>query len=166
MNALIKRLLVGLAFMIIVPMLRAGSATWSVSPTSNDWNTAENWTPPTIPSSETDVATFAGSNTTTLICGDAPGGDGAETIVGDIVFAQGASSYTITVTPVFDTGGLPSTLEFYGGGITNNSGVVQNFVATNSGTDIESARIYFNNSSSAGENVVITNQGGLRSARW
>src|SRR5438128_10186085 len=106
--------------LIIAAVARAGSATWNLNPTSNDWNTAENWTPPTIPSSETDVATFAGSNTTSVTCGDAPGPGGATTIVGGIVFTQGASSYTITVTPVFDTV-YPSVLDIYGGGITNNS---------------------------------------------
>src|SRR5438552_12984471 len=88
--------------LVIDQTLYAGSATWNLNPTSNDWNTAENWTPPTIPSSETDVATFAGSNTTNLICGDAPGEGGTTTIVGDVVFTEGASSYTITITPVFD----------------------------------------------------------------
>jgi autotransporter-associated beta strand protein len=55
---------------------------------------------------------------------------------------------------------FPTILEFHGGGITNNSGVVQNFVTPPSGTNKESGRIYFMNSSSAGENVVITNEGG------
>jgi len=36
----------------------ADSATWSLNPISNDWNTAENWTPNTVPNSLTDVATF------------------------------------------------------------------------------------------------------------
>src|SRR5205823_2045373 len=61
--------------------------------------------------------------------------------------------------PVFDNI-FPSIIVFYGGGITNNSGVVQNLVAANSGTDKASGRIYFQGASSAGENVVITNEGG------
>ena len=137
----------------------AGSATWKPNATSNDWNTAENWTPPTIPSTETDVATFAVSNTTTVLCGDAPGGGGTTTVIGDIIFAAGSSAYTITVTPVSDNV-FPSIIEVHGGGITNNSGVVQNLVAANSGTWRASGRIYFMNSSSAGENVIITNEGG------
>jgi autotransporter-associated beta strand protein len=148
-----------LALVATIQSTYAGSATWSSNPTSNDWNTAENWTPPTIPSSETDVATFAVSNTANLMIGVAPFGGGTTTDVGDIVFPGNASSYTITVTPVFDNI-LPSILEIYGGGIINNSGIVQNFVTANSGTYKASGRIYFNNSSSAGENVVITNQGG------
>src|SRR5205823_2287348 len=55
---------------------------------------------------------------------------------------------------------FPSVLDIYGGGITNNSGTVQNFVAANSGTDKASARIVFERSSSAGDNIVITNEGG------
>ena len=148
-----------LVLLLSVRILYAGSTTWKLNPTSNDWNTAENWTPETIPSSETDVATFSASNTTNLICGDAPGGEGTSTIVGDVVFTEGAGAYTITITPVFDNI-FPSIIEFHRGGITNNSGVVQNFVAANSGTTKASGRIYFMNSASAGENVVITNEGG------
>jgi fibronectin-binding autotransporter adhesin len=155
--SIIRSFFIG-AFVVAIQTLHAGSATWNLNPTSNDWNTAANWTPATIPSSETDVATFAVSNTTDIVCGDAPGGGGTSTIVGGIVFAAGASSYTITITPVFDNI-YDSILEIYGTGITNNSGVAQNLVAADSGTVKESARIYFNNSSSAGENVMITNLG-------
>jgi autotransporter-associated beta strand protein len=157
-----NKMLVVVALVASTQVLHAGSATWDLNPTSNDWNTAPNWTPPTIPSSETDVATFASSNTTNVICGDAPGGGGTTTVVGDIVFNQGASAYTITVTPVFDNI-FPSIIEIYGEGITNDSGVVQNFVTANSGTDKASARIYFMAASSAGDNVVITNEGGASS---
>jgi autotransporter-associated beta strand protein len=159
MSRTIGRLLGLLAIVASAQILYAGSATWNLNPTSNDWNTAENWTPVTIPSSESDVATFAASNTTSVVCGDAPGEAGTTTVVGDIVFTDGASAYTITVTPVFDIV-FPSILEIYGGGITNNSEVVQNLLTANSGTTKASARIYLNNSASAGENVVITNAGG------
>jgi autotransporter-associated beta strand protein len=161
MNTALKRLLVALLLIVIAGTLNAGSATWSSTPTSNDWNTTENWTPPTIPSSETDVATFAVSNTTNVMCGEAPGGEGTTTIVGDVVFAEGASAYTITVTPLFDVMfPPPSIVEFHRGGITNTSAVVQNFVTANSGTYKPSGRIYFMNAASAGENVIITNEGG------
>ena len=76
---------------VFAPGLRAGSTTWKANPSSNDWNVAKNWTPETIPSSETDIATFQASNITNLICGHAPGGEGTSTIVGDIVFAPGAT---------------------------------------------------------------------------
>ena len=34
----------------------AGSATWNLNPTSNDWNTAANWTPMTVPNGPSDEA--------------------------------------------------------------------------------------------------------------
>jgi len=147
------------ALFLAIQVTYAGSATWNLNPTSNDWNTAENWTPATVPYGETDVATFEVSSITNVMMGDAPNGTDASIIVGGIVFATGASSYTITMTPVFDVI-FPSILEFHGAGITNNSGVVQNFVTANSGTYKASGRIYFEDASSAGENVVITNEGG------
>ena len=36
----------------------AGSATWNSNPVSNDWNTAANWTPATVPNGPEDIATF------------------------------------------------------------------------------------------------------------
>src|SRR5258705_1193833 len=41
----------------------AQDATWLATPGSGVWNTAANWTPATVP---TGIATFAGSNTTTI----------------------------------------------------------------------------------------------------
>jgi hypothetical protein len=48
--------------------------------------------------------------------------------------------------------------------ITNNSGVEQNFVTGNSSTGNVPGRIYFVAPASAGENVVITNQGSASNA--
>jgi hypothetical protein len=42
----------------------AGSATWKKSPATNDWQTASNWTPRTVPNGPGDTATFASSNQT------------------------------------------------------------------------------------------------------
>ena len=53
----------------------------------------------------------------------------------------------------------PTQLAFAGSGISNNSGIVQNFVAGRSSTK-NSGRFTFGGSASAGENIVITNQGG------
>jgi autotransporter-associated beta strand protein len=158
MNLPIGRLLAALAVVASSHILYAGSATWNLNPTSNDWNTAENWTPATIPSSETDVATFAVSNIPNVVCAKSDA-EFAHTYVGDVVFAQGASAYTITITPDFDVI-FPSLMVLYGGGITNNSGMVQRLVTANSGTDKASGSIYFEGASSAGDNLVITNEGG------
>ena len=45
---------------------RAGSATWNLNPTSNDWYTAANWTPATVPNDPSDIATLDVSNVTAL----------------------------------------------------------------------------------------------------
>jgi autotransporter-associated beta strand protein len=142
-----------------VQSLHADDATWDLNPVSNDWNTAQNWTPETVPNSTTAVATFGASNTTTVLC-QASGDGYASTLVGEMDFAPGASAYTITATPDPNVFIYPTTIEFYGAGIVNNSGVTQNFVAAHSGTTQESGRIYFMDSSTAGDNVVITNEGG------
>ncbi|CAN5434845.1 hypothetical protein BH18VER2_BH18VER2_07190 [soil metagenome] len=137
----------------------AGSATWKLNPTDNNWATATNWSPETVPDGTTDIATFGVSNTTGITVGDAPNGTNASHPVGEIVFAPGASGYTITMAAVFDVV-FATDLQFLGKGISNNSGIVQNFVAATSGTEKGSSRIFFENSSSAGENTVFTNEGG------
>ena len=91
----------------------AGSATWNLNPTSGDWNTAANWTPATVPDGGTDLATFALSNSTAISL--------SVSVEAALVFESGASSYTITVPS-----GQVLTISF---GMTNNSGVVQEFVA-------------------------------------
>jgi autotransporter-associated beta strand protein len=118
----------------------SSSATWDPNPTSGDWNTPANWTPNRVPNGPNDVATFRGSTQTQVSFSTS---DSIE--VGQIIFGSDASAYTVSV----------NTLHFLsidGIGITNNSGIAQNFVAAE--------RIYFRNSASAGENVVITNQPG------
>jgi len=139
-----------------------GSATWNLSPSSGDWNTAANWTPATVPNGLTDVATFDLSNTTAVSL--------SASVQASLVFNSGASAYTTTI---------PSTevLTINSPGITNNSGIVQEFVVAevsgtgggliqfNSGTagnlvhfDVletdlgmnPSSRIEFHNSSNAG----------------
>lgn len=69
----------------------AGSATWNFNPISDDWNTAANWTPETVPNSPEDTATFGVSNVTNVSTSQ-------PTEVKGIVFPAGASAFTITVT--------------------------------------------------------------------
>src|SRR5439155_22138781 len=102
---------------------------------------------------------FGMSNTTTVLCQKSVNGIDASTYVGDIVFAPNANAYTIRITPDSDVI-FPSIIEFHGSGVINNSGIVQNLVTANSGTTKASGRIYFMNSASPGENVVITNEDG------
>src|SRR5713226_1590069 len=96
----------------------AGSATWSSTPGSGDWNTAGNWTPQTVPNGPSDVATFATSNQAAVSLS-------AQTEVNAITFDSGASPFTIT-TPANNSG---FGLIISGVGVTNNSGTTQNFVA-------------------------------------
>jgi autotransporter-associated beta strand protein len=119
----------------------AGSATWNLNPGNGDWNTATNWTPATIPNGPSDTATFASSNTTGVSV-SAP----TITEVDGIVFNAGASAFTITVSP--------QSLVFEGIGITNNSGITQNFVTVSS-----IGPIIFGNSATAGNGTVFTNNG-------
>lgn len=116
----------------------AGSATWNLNPTSNDWNTAANWTPATVPNDPADIATFDVSSVTTI---------SLEYVdLSGIIFNPGASAFTIV-------GSLG--IDFYGAGITNNSGVVQTLGAV-SGLYSE---INFHNSSSAGEKTILYQSG-------
>ena len=119
---------------------RAGSATWNLNPTSADWNTAANWTPNTVPDGQADIATFSLSNR------PAPSLS-APVELSEIIFAPGASAFTIN----FMRG---RTMNIYGAGITNNSGIPQTFVLTLfRGV---SAQMVFHNSATAGDGIVYT----------
>ena len=122
----------------------AGSATWKLSPSSGVWNTATNWTPPTVPNGPNDVATFGLSNTTSIV-NDAAG----DIEVNSIVFNAGASAFTIG----FADGSFVHSFTISGVGITNNSGITQNFVVLDGGDD---ATMTFKNSATAGDQTVFT----------
>jgi autotransporter-associated beta strand protein len=92
----------------------AGSATWSTNPISNDWNTAENWTPNTVPNGPDDVATFGLSHHTGVFVS-------TDTELNELIFSPGASPFTINAA-------VGQILTISGIGITNNSGIPQNFV--------------------------------------
>src|SRR5713101_9090244 len=94
----------------------AESATWQLSPINSDWNTAANWMPHTVPNGPTDIAPFDFSNINDVSVS-------ANTTVRGIVFNSGAGGFTITAAP-------GKTLSLSGSGIINNSGIVQNLVAT------------------------------------
>lgn len=119
----------------------AGSATWSSTPSSGDWNTNTNWVPTTVPNGPADVATFGTSNQTAISFSTCP------TEVSGITFNSGASAYTIDTSQ--------GCLTISGFGVTNNSGVTQNFVADTGGILIPT--LYFTNSATAGTSTVFTN---------
>ena len=66
----------------------ADSASWSASPISNDWNTAANWMPNTVPNGPDDVATFGLSHHTGVFVS-------TDTEVNEVIFNAGASPFTI-----------------------------------------------------------------------
>ena len=68
----------------------AGSATWNLNPATNDWNTATNWTPATVPNSTSDTATFGQSNTTSV------SNSLLINLAGLVFSTGGAPPYTIT----------------------------------------------------------------------
>jgi hypothetical protein len=117
----------------------AGSATWKATPASENWFTASNWTPGTVPNGPADTATFASSNQRSPFIG-------FDTELNGIVFNPRASAFTIVNAPL-----TSPTLTISGAGITNNSGIVQN-VAFQFG----SAQIVFLNSATAGSLTAFT----------
>ena len=123
---------------------RAGSATWSSTPGSGDWNAAANWNPATVPNGEGDSATFALSNQTNVSIHD-------DTEVSAIIFAPGASLFTI--------GHTSSSFWFIlsGAGVVNNSGLQQNFVV---GAADEFDVLQFEGTASAGVSTVYTTEPG------
>src|SRR4029077_13857400 len=116
---------------------------WDAAPSSNDWNTALNWTPDTIPNGPSDVATFATSNTTAVRVS-------ANSEVSGIVFNPNASAFTITVSP---SSSATTQLSISGTGVTNNSGITQLFVA-GTNTSSQHGEIVFSNSATAGNSLV------------
>jgi autotransporter-associated beta strand protein len=132
-------LLTALAIIVGAARLHAGSATWGLKPTSNDWNTAANWTPETVPDAPTDIATFDVSNVTDVTV---PGDIYSYIQLDSMVFNPGASTYDITFQ-----GALEGT------GVVNNSGVVQHLDSVSPGD------FAFTGSATAGDGVVYTNNG-------
>src|ERR1043166_3074459 len=92
-----------------------GSATWSSTPSTGDWNTAANWIPNTVPNAPSDIATFNATSLTDLFIST------ASVEVDSAIFSSGAPAYTITLQ-IYN-------ITFSGAGIVNNSGVLQSFVA-------------------------------------
>jgi autotransporter-associated beta strand protein len=123
--------------------------TWDEVPLSDNWNDANNWTPMTVPNGPADTATFAHSFTTGVSLS-------AVTQVRDINFVSSMfpSAYTITVGSTFSL----TISAINGTGITNDSGVTQNFVA-NADAAGNFGAILFSNSATAGASTAFTNHG-------
>jgi autotransporter-associated beta strand protein len=128
---------------------RAGSATWNLDPPDSYWNFATDWTPATVPNGPGDTATFRVSNTTDVLLEASNPFE-----VNGIVFEADASGFTITV---FSDHFLNGFLTIGGTGITNNSGVIQNFVADFNASTQTVGVIKFINSATAGALTVFNN---------
>src|SRR3989442_10469749 len=133
--------------LLTIQSSHAGSATWKASPATGDWNTATNWTAGGPPNGTADTATFATSNKTSVSLS-------ADTEVNGIVFNAGASAFTITASSTFG-------LIISGVGITNNSGIVQNFVTLLDQNLGNNFVIQFRNSATAGSLTAFTHNGGV-----
>src|SRR5262245_36375842 len=118
----------------------AGSATWKANDANGEWFNVNNWVQGTIPNAPGDTATFASSNRTSI---DIVAFDME---LNGIVFNPGASAFTIATNPQ-----VAPQLTISGVGITNNSGVVQNFVLTNPAT-----QMFFLNNATAGSLTAFT----------
>jgi autotransporter-associated beta strand protein len=118
----------------------ADSATWSTNPISNDWNTADNWTPNTVPDGPDDIATFGLSQHTNVFVS-------SSVEVNEVIFNTGASPFNINIAN-------DQELTISGIGIINNSGVAQNFVCS------IFAGVVLTNNATVGEMTFFTVRGG------
>ncbi|MGI8956258.1 MAG: hypothetical protein ACR2II_05005 [Chthoniobacterales bacterium] len=123
---------------LLLPNVQGGSATWKTAPTDGSWSNTANWSPATVPQAS-DTATFNNSSITTI----------SETLgfgsLGAYQFNAGASAYTINYYPAF-------TFQINGTGVTNNSGMLQNFSVPPSNQFREPINtvVSFQNSATAG----------------
>ena len=112
-----------------------------------NWNTASNWTPATVPNGPSDTATFGVSNITNISLS-------AQTAANSIIYDSGASAFALTSLHEF-----PLTLS--GAGVTNNSGIEQNFVAAASAQAGRLETILFTNNATAGDQTIFAVQGAV-----
>ena len=145
------RILLVTIWMLSIPALDAGSATWAPNPVSGDWNTSANWVPMNIPNGPAGSATFETSTRTDISIGTLHE-------IGGMTFNAGASAYVISAEATTDY----VYLLVSGIGITNNSGNVQNFVL-DPGTAFLTSSLDFGNSATAGSGTQIDNRGGPHS---
>src|SRR5712691_11102987 len=129
-----------------IEIAKAGSATWRPDPPSGDWNRAANWQPKTVPNGVADVATFDQSSQTAVSLS-------APVAVAEIAFNSSAITYIVTVPSA-------QSLTLTGSGLTNNSGITQNFVSSTDSAG-NSGILSFIGSSSAGSLTALRSEAGL-----
>jgi autotransporter-associated beta strand protein len=106
-----------LLFASLLPFstLFAGSATWDVNPINNDWNTAPNWVPRTVPNSPADTATFSTSNVSNPVIR-------SSVEINSIVFNGDFTQFTIMAGDAASQ--HTATLTLSGAGVMNTSTVL------------------------------------------
>src|SRR5262249_26516509 len=118
----------------------ADDGTWTGggAPVPNEWTQDNNWSPATVPDN---TATFTnnGAPTSVTISDDAS--------INTILFTAGAPAFN------FITSGTGITFDINGAGIGNNSAFAPSFTNNDN--------LNFNNASSAGNAVIINNNGGV-----
>src|ERR1044072_3337659 len=142
----------------------AQDATWGAAPPTNNWNSAANWSPATVP---TRTASFGASNTTALTFS-------AAATIGTIQFNAGAPAYSFALTgKTLNVQGIGA-----GGGIVNNSANAPAFTLAFGGAlnfsnsasagnaqinnvNLLFGAVNFNNNSTAGTATLTNNGGGL-----
>ena len=139
-------LVVAAAILLLLTSARGNAgilAEWQANPLNGNWNNSANWSP-AAPNGPSDSAFFEPSSITNVSIS-------ANTEVASIVFDSGASAFTITASPAL-------TLTISGNGISNNSGITQNFVTAVNGAG-NVGEIVFTNSATAGSLTAFTNNG-------
>jgi hypothetical protein len=126
-------ILIAAVLVLTAQVSLAASATWLLSPQDSAWENANNWTPGGPPNGSSDIASFAQSSQSDVNVSTSEE-------VNSIVFASNSASFTLHVSPFGASGG---ELIISGTGVSNNSSVLQTFVARNEG------QIIFNNASTA-----------------
>jgi autotransporter-associated beta strand protein len=128
--------------LLAVTSAHAQNATWNATPSSGDFNTAANWTPATVP---TGTAFFGASNITSITFQPF-----TTTSIGALQFNPGAPAYSFSTFPALFT-----SISITGAGIVNSSSNAPTFIVNNQ------ANLFFRNTSSAGDAIIITTAGGL-----
>jgi autotransporter-associated beta strand protein/VCBS repeat-containing protein len=115
-------------------------ATWLLTPTSGDWNTAANWSPAAVPDG---MANFGATNNSTLTIA-------ANTSIGALVFAAGGPPFTFYTFKIAGPQNPTSpSFDIVGAGILNSSAVIPRFTI-GGGSSLTAGTLQFHNSSSAG----------------
>ncbi|MCG8316549.1 MAG: hypothetical protein MI976_25330 [Pseudomonadales bacterium] len=115
------------------------TSTWKQNPTTNEWNSAANWSPEEVPM---DQAIFSVSSQTTLsFAAD------SNAQIGTIEFDENSTGYTFR----FATAANPA-LTICGAGVRNHSQIQQSFIVAATSSGYKNPQLKFLNAATAGGN--------------